>query len=58
MRIELCAEIIGACLRRAPLAVERYNLVEQGKRLRIAAPRERSPHLLVRIPYPPSIENL
>lgn len=55
--VQLSAEIISTGLRRAPLAVERHNLIQQGKRLRVAPPRERATHFFVRVPYPPPIEN-
>ena len=57
MGVQLGAEIIGAGLRRAPLAIKRNNLIEQGKRFRVAAPRQRGARLLMRVPYPPSIQN-
>ena len=39
VRVELGAKFIGPRLRRAPFTIKRGNLIEESKRLRVAAPR-------------------
>lgn len=53
----MSAQVIGAGLRRAPLAIERNNLIKQGERILVAAPGKRGAGLLWCLSYPPSIEN-
>ena len=58
MRIQLSAKIIRPRLRGPPLTIKRRNLIQQGKRLRIAAPRKRGAHLRIPLTNTASIENL